>query len=32
MIPDTQLTLDNMPFVVQQVLKDVKTCLKAFTL
>ena len=26
MIPDTQLTLDNMPFVVQQVLKDVKTC------
>lgn len=26
MIPDTQLTLDNIPFVVMQVLKGVTTC------
>ena len=26
MIPDTQLTLDNIPFVVNQVLKNVETC------
>ena len=26
MIPDTQLTLDNIPFVINQVLKNVETC------
>ena len=26
MIPDTQLTRDNIPFVVMQILKDVHTC------